>query len=256
MFGRKRRSPIELVAFSKERPQTFNEWLCDGVTAHNVASLADLLALHAQMQAKLPDFRILSTLDDLDQACYTSGHAVDANELDSLDDSEDDLDSLPDFAARLSKLTTLASDVSLDGIAGRLPWATPGEANDLVSANRNPEGALQLAREKEIVFQYVPVAWAADAVAAFPNGYFNVDLDPMQNHVLASHLERNYALRLVAIGSRFLAFQRDEPLDQSISRPLAAEMTALYADTPNGAAERLSDLIIGRTALLLRYTES
>lgn len=259
MVRSRREKPIELVAFARSGAQTFNDWPCDGVTAHNVGSFADLLALHARLQAELSGVRILATLDDLDQACYTSAHAVDAHELDSRGDSEgeevdDDGFVAPDFESRLANLTALSREFGLNQIAGVLPWATSEEADDLISVNRDPEAALQIAREAEIIFQYVPAASACDTIAAFPNGYFRADLNPMQNHLLARHLEQEYGLDLVAIGSRFLAFRRRGPLDEFTARRLSTELTALYAGTPAGAAAELADLITGDTSLVVRYT--
>jgi hypothetical protein len=78
----------------------------------------------------------------------------------------------------------------------------------------------------------------------------------MQNHALARHLESEYGLALFGIGSRFLGFRRGEALGEEEARGLAAELAAFYAETPQGAADRLAALIAGRDWLLLRYTES
>ena len=271
MFGLKRKKPLALVPFAEAMPLTFNTLLCDGVTAHNLPSFAELLALHARLQRERPDRRVLASLDELGQACYTSGHATDFHWLDNVEghdlsglgeDLFEDgehlghLSTPAEFPIRLANLLKLAQAVDLGQVAGALDWATPGDANDLVTVNSDPERALRISREKEVIFQFVPVVSAADAIAAFPNGYFNSDLNPMQNHALARHLESEYGLALFGIGSRFLGFRREEALGEHEARALAAELAALYRGTTQAAADELARLIAGRDWLLLRYTES
>jgi hypothetical protein len=271
MFGWRRKAMLRLVPFSEASPRTFNTLLCDGVTAHDLGSFATLLTLHARLQAERPEVCVLATLDDLGQACYTSGHATDAVELDDV--AGHDLSSLGDelfeegehpgylstpaeFPIRLANLIERARSVDLAQVQGVLSWETAGDANDLITVNRDPETALRLGQERQVLFQFVPVANAADTIAAFPNGYFNSDLDPMQNHVLARRLATEYGLQLFGIGSRFLGFRRSEALGRDMAQRLARDLAALYAGTPQAAIAALSDLLTGREWLLVRYTES
>jgi hypothetical protein len=161
-----------------------------------------------------------------------------------------------EFPIRLANLLARARNVELDQVFGLLDWQTPGDANDLVTINTDPEAALLIAREQEIVFQFVPVHSAAEAIAAFPNGYFQSDLNPMQNLVLARRLEAEYGLSLFGIGARLLGFRRAAALDEGKARALANQLAALYAKTPPVAADELARLLTGRDWLLLRYTES
>ena len=146
--------------------------------------------------------------------------------------------------------------VDLEEVRGLLWWETSGDANDLVTINRDPEAALRIAHEQEVIFQFVPVDAAADAIAAFPNGYFNNDLNPFQTHALARYLEAEHGLALFGTGSRFLGFRREAPLSEGDAQRLAASLCGLYANTPEGAAEALAALLTGRDWLLFRYTES
>jgi len=264
MFGWKRRpKPVTLTSFAETQPRLFNTLLCDGVTAHNLPSFAELRALHARLQAGRPGQRVLASLDDLGQAAYTSGHGTEAHRLDDVV-ADDPADSLPphpgylstpaDFPVRLANL--LRGAVDLEAVRGLLWWETSGDANDPVTINRDPEAALQIAQEQEVIFQFVPVDSAADAIAAFPNGYFNADLNPFQTHALARYLEAEHGLALFGIGSRFLGFRREAPLSEGGAQRLAASLCGLYADTPEGAAEALTALLTGRDWLLFRYTES
>lgn len=268
MFGWKRRpAPVALVSFAEERPRLFNMLLCDGVTAHNLPSFAELQAVHSRLQAERPGQRVLASLDDLGQAAYTSGHCTEVHGLDDV--VADDLSaaggipphpgylSTPDdFPIRLANLLRGAVSVELEAVRGLLPWETSGDANDLITINRDAEAALRIAAEKEVVFQFVPVKSAADAIAAFPNGYFHGDLGPFQNHALARHLEAEYGLCLFGIGSRFLGFQREQPLSAESANRLAVELCGIYADAPDTATSELATLLTGRDWLLLRYTES
>jgi hypothetical protein len=260
-----------LIPFLQGRPRTFVVFLCDGLSARGVASFSGLLDLQLRLQAERPNVRVLASLDDLGQACYTSGHGAD---LHGLDDTEGhDLSGLSseafdegehrgylstpsEFPIRLANLRRLAADVGLDQIAGVLPWNTDDDANDLVSINRDPEAALQIADEDPVVFLYAPVEAGADAIAAFPNGYFSSDLNPMQNHALARHLEAKFGLVLFGLGSRFLGFRRATALTDHVAAQLGAELVGLYKDAPSEAAQTLARLITGRTWLLIRYTES
>ena len=267
MFGIQRDKPLELVSFDEAKPLTFCELLCDGVTARNLESFADLLALHSRLQLERPTFRILASLDDLGQAAYTCGHSIDALGLDD-DRTEaghgssenhghpDDLDPLIGLSIRRSNLVRIANAVTLENVAGILDWQTPGDANDLLTVNGNPDRALRIAKEKEVIFQFVPVETAPDALAAFPNGYFQSDLSPAHNYTLARHLFANYGLALIAVGSRFLGFRRQNALLAEIAYSLAKDLAALYSGVPPGAANELARLLTGRDWLLFRYTES
>ena len=269
MFGWKRCKPVELIPFAQTRPRVFNELLCDGVTAYNLPAFADLLALHAQLQGERPGVRVLASLDDLGQAAYTSGHGTEVNRLDDVEgydlsqldtalfeDGEHRgyLSTPAEFPIRLSNL--LRGAVGLEAVRSLLLWETAGDADDPVTINRDPDAALGIAQEKEVIFQFVPVDSAADAIAAFPNGYFHGDLNPFQTHALARYLEAQHGFALFGVGSRFLGFRRERLLSGAEAQRLAAVLCGLYADTPEAAEGVLATLLTGRDWLLFRYTES
>lgn len=264
MFGWKGQpKPVVLVPFSETPPRLFNTILCDGVTAQNLPSFAELRALHARLQAERPGQHVLASLDDLGQAAYTSGHSTEVHRLDDAE-ADDPVDSIPphpgylntpaDFPVRLANL--LRSAVELEAVRGLLFWETSGDANDLITINRDPDAVLRIAQEKDVIFQFAPVASAADTIAAFPNGYFHGDLSPFQNHALARYLETEYGFTLFGIGSRFLGFRREFPLPDEDSHRLADMLCGLYAETPPAAPLELADLLAGRDWMLFRYTES
>ena len=257
MFGFKRTKPVEVTPFAARPPRTFNTLWCDGVSARHLPSFAALMALHAELAAAQaqPPMRVLASLDELGQAGYTCGHTIEKHGLDDFE-AEDGAQ----FGICLARLTAATHDIDLASFAGFLPW-DDGElhvanSQDLLTANGDPDAALRIAREPDVLFQFVPVECAADALAAFPNGYFTSDLSPLQNHALARHLETAHGMELFGVGSRFLGFRRANPLDTAQAAGLADDVVRLYFDVPDGAAERLTALLTGRDWLLLRYTES
>jgi hypothetical protein len=262
---------LQVVPFATARPHTFNQLLCDGVTAHGLSTLAGLLSLHARLQKEKPNCRVFASLDDLGQAAYTSGHGTDVFGLDSTDGH--DLSALgadafengqhlgylstpAEFPIRLANLLKLSRDVGMQQVSGVLDWETPGEPHDILSINADPDAALLLPEENGIIFQFVPVVCAADALAAFPNGYFTADLSPMQSHALARHLEGTYGLALFGIGARFLGFRARQPLGAETATALAADIATIYAGGASAKTGDLAHLLTGRDWLLLRYTES
>lgn len=274
-FWRRKPKPgpadLKMTPFSEGKPRTFNEIICDGVAAQNLGSFAALLELHAKLQAEHPDVRVLASLDDLGQAAYTSGHATDVHDLDSLEghdltgldpalfeDGEPPLflTTPEEFPYRLANVLEKAKDKRFSDACGVLEWDFPDTQSSPLLANHDPETVLMIDREQDVLFQFVPVERAADALAAFPNGYFTSDLDPFQNHALALHLEKSYGLALFGVGSRFLGFRSDAPLRPDQARGIASDMAALYEGTPEAAVEEMTDLLTGRDWLLLRYTES
>ncbi|WP_068081455.1 hypothetical protein [Novosphingobium rosa] len=259
-----------LTPFTQAMPQTFNTLLCDGATARGITSLESLLALHATLQAERPDCHVIATLDDLEQACYTSGHGADYHGLDDTDGH--DLTGLsPDayengqhrgylgtpseFPIRLAKLQRMAAKVSFASLQGLLPCGDSAEGHDPVSINRDPASALGIKPHEPILFLYPPVACAPDAIAAFPNGYFSCDLNPMQNHALARHLAESYGLLLFGIGARLLGFRRATPLPAPTARRLAEDLASLYAGADSAMIDDLATVLWGQTRMLVRYTE-
>lgn len=254
-----------LIPFAEDKPHSFNELLCDGVAAPGLGSFAELLALHARLQVERPEVRVLASLDDRGQAEYTSGHAIEDSDLDSTEGHdlsglgpaafEDGahrgyLSTPEEFPIRLANLR--ARPVELDALRGTLDWE--GE-EDILAANREPDAALRIESEL-VLFQFVPVARAADALAAFPNGYFSCDLDPFASHALARHLEAEHGLGLFGVGASYLGFRSAAPLDAGAAARLAGDVVGFYAGAPAGAVEALAALLTGRDWVLLRYTES
>ncbi len=212
-----------------------------------------------ELEAETPGHVCLATLDNLGQADYTSMHAVNAHDLDETEGH--DLTGLPDevfeedgthagylstpaeFPIRLAnfraKTFPALGEISLP------PWSDDESLDDI---NRNPDTIL----DPVSVLRLVPVQTRADAIAAYPNGYFTCDLSPFANHTLAWHLETAYGYQLFGIGASHLAFRQTKALDESQKIDLSRELAALCT-----APDR-ADLIrrwFDRPFLILRYTE-
>lgn len=262
-----------LTLFAENPERRFTTYLCDGVIAENIPDFATLRALHAKLQAAQPGTRVLASLDDPHQAAYTSHHATDTHDLDRTEGH--DLSALgpecfedgdhcgylttpAEFPIRLANLRALSEPLSLADARGVLFWQ--GGAMDRPSTPdavvRDPDAALGIERVREVHFQFVPVTAAADALAAFPNGYFSSDLDPLQNHALARHLEAEHGLALMGVGASYLGFVRPCPLSAAEAAVLADDLVSLHAEAPDDAAALLAAALVGKDWLLLRYSES
>jgi hypothetical protein len=66
----------------------------------------------------------------------------------------------------LANLRQAAQSIDFAQLMDILEWQTPDAANDLVSVNTAPDEALLIAEDEAIIFQFVPVTCAADAIAA------------------------------------------------------------------------------------------
>lgn len=232
-------------------PTDPDHWPCDARIARGLTRFADLMALQAELQRERPDLCVLATLDDLGQAQYTSMHAVHTHDL----DAEPGDGGTDRFSILLANLRRLKKADDLQRAYRRIDWDdVDDESRSILALNRDPDSALLLGNEPGIVLLFVPVDTAADAIAAFPNGYFSQDLSPMQNHALAARLEATHGMALSGIGASFLAFRRAVPLDASGAEALAGEIADFYEGTPPDDAAALAGALTGRDWLLLRYT--
>lgn len=272
-FGKRKPEPLRLIPFASRPPKLFITLLCDGVTAENVPDFASLRALHSRLQAENSEKRVLMTLDDPGQAAYTSGHSIETHRLD--DTEGHDLSALgpecfedgehvcylstpAEFPIRLANLKASAAGVSFDDACGVLYWEGGAVGGPIFpdTVMFEPDAALWRNKSDQIFVQFVPVTRAADALAAFPNGYFHCDLDPLQNYALALHLEERHGMALFGVGASYLAFRRDDALGGDEAEALARDLVKLYMEAPEDAVARLRNALTGKDWLLLRYTES
>lgn len=253
MWGwRRKETAMKVTAVTAGGTKRFVPLLCPAWLCENVTSIRNLLDVMDEKAAEHPGARMLTTLDDTGQAVYTSEHTADANDLDPL--PEDDADDLPppDFEIRRQRLLAAAQSVTLDQLRNRLWWTGEGRPS-FFDLQDNPDAVLD---RKETYIQAVPVEHAWEAVAAFPNGYFHGDFNPMENVVLARHLEQSFGYALFGIGASYLAFRRNAPLSADALSALSRFIIDLHADsnTPDLPA-KIQQTLQATDLLVLSYVD-
>lgn len=273
MFGSGKPNTAHLTPFSDHPKRRLGDLICDGVIAEFVPDFEMLREVYRDLQAQHPGERVLATLDDAGQAVYTSCHAIEKHRLD--DTEGHDLSALgpecfdggehrgylttpAEMPIRLANLQARAAQTNFADAGGVLFWEGDDDEGPATpdAVMRDPDAALRTAYQPEFHFQFVPVAAAADALAALPNGYFTSDLTPMQSYAVAQHLERTHAMALFGVGAGYLSFVRDSALTPNEAVALARDIVTLYGKAPGDAVQRLADAITGKDWLLLRYTEN
>lgn len=227
------------------------------VVVRDVTALDDLLDLVRAEQAAHPDVAVFITLDELDQAMYTSMHAT---ESDALEISTDDLDFLEDPGAdevrERRQLARTTDRLAAPGL--RVAWAdlrgtresTADEVDALARTNESPVDLL----DDVVLLMHVPVEDPTAAIAGLPNGYFSEDWDVFQNHAVTRHLAEHHGYRPLGVGASWLGFLRDQPPTLEQARALVADLTELYGSADAEAWTRLTDVLTLRTTLFLGYT--
>lgn len=258
----------KLIPFSEANPRCFTSLLCDGFVVRGIGSFIEWVNLLRQVQRDNPDHFLLASLDDLGQAGYTCGHTIMNHDLDNVegyDLSQIDavafedgehighLTTSSEFFIRHANFLKLTEKTSIEAARGKAWWGH--EQGDIASDNDQPDAALMMEQERDLIIQLVSVPRAADALAAFPNGYFSGDLQPHENYHLALWLEEQFEFRLFAVGASYLAFWRDEVLDSDTAARLAGDLAGFYGEVPSDGASKLAAIINGKDTLILRYSE-
>lgn len=226
---------------------------CDAWVIENCTSFDDFIAIYDEKSATCPDHHILSSFDDYNQACYTSGHAMQKYDLDPpCDENIKALSSREKYDATFAKFMGQTGTISFANLRGRLrDFKTNDEEQlSLLEVTTNPDFCL----DAQIVMQIVPVSMPEDALSVFPNGYFQSDLTPFENHALAAHLREHHNLKLIAIGASYLCFLRDAVLTEADAISLARDIAALGDGTDaTFSLQTLAAAIVGKRHLILPY---
>jgi hypothetical protein len=104
--------------------------------------------------------------------------------------------------------------------------------------------------DKEVYLMEVPVTKSYEAIMAFPNGYFNGDLNPFENYFLCKVLEEEFSYALFGIGASTLAFYREKTLDKVLSERLLKMLTDMYGTSHRSVFEKVLN---SRKLLVLKY---
>jgi len=239
--------------------------------------VAEFIRTH---QKDWPDHRLFGVLEDIDQAFYTSGHSLMANDLDEIDPETQDglhpssfeslapgepeefygLSHPSEFPIRHRMFMEFVSDKDPKSWQGRLSWSEGGEAcPSLLCGNpaRPDMEGWGWPRDKRSFVMQVPVPQACEAVSAFVNGYFNSDLQPHENYFLAKALEDKFGLKLFGFGASYAGYMRETPLSDKDAKALAVFLAPLYSAMPdNNLVGRIETIAAGQHTLFLAYTNS
>ena len=151
-------------------------------------TLEQVLQVAERLRAAEPQYRYLCTLDDVNQSCYTRGHALEDERL-TFDYDYDDLD-LDDpesvrayESRRLAHVVAQLQDPQLQQAWESLPgtlYVNAGDIAALAAMNRDPQRVL----DQVVYVQRVPVPEDNLLIAGMVNGYFSADWDVFQNHAI------------------------------------------------------------------------
>lgn len=242
---------------------------CDEYRLEAIDSIEALFDACQQIAAQHPGCRPLLSLDDWPQARYTSGHARHQLDLDEV--GPQDLDGLPaecfengehigylstkaEFPICLRNFLRHAAHVSFDDACAH---GLTLDEQALQAWSAYQQAPLTLL-DQPLLALVVPVAQACEALAAFPNGYFESDLGPAQNFAVARHLADRHGYQLIGVGAAYLGLLRAEAADAAVAEAVAADLCRLY-NVPEQEQAALSAAFVaavdGRRHLWLRYVE-
>ena len=139
-------------------------------------TLEQVLQVAERLRAAEPQYRYLCTLDDVNQSCYTRGHALEDERL-TFDYDYDDLD-LDDpesvrayESRRLAHVVAQLQDPQLQQAWESLPgtlYVNAGDIAALAAMNRDPQRVL----DQVVYVQRVPVPEDNLLIAGMVSGYF------------------------------------------------------------------------------------
>lgn len=243
--------------------------LCNEYRIDEIKSLDSLIDFYHQKSQEYSNQRILLTLDDVSQACYTSGHARMTYDL--ADSDGLDLSGLPtecfDEGEYLGYLNTssemficqhnfqrLIKDVTFEQVCEKGLTLTDENLEEWIEYQTDPFSIF----DSPVSALVVPVNHSYETLYAFPNGYFSCDLSPAENFILAKRFQQQYGLELIGIGASYLGFIRKEPLTDIQLNHLCEDLLLLYhvVDSEKEKMKALFSQMISDSELLwVKYTD-
>ncbi|MBD8494301.1 hypothetical protein IFR09_26080 [Pseudomonas syringae] len=245
------------------------EGICDEYRLSAIERFDELLDAWRKLGAEHPGHHILLSLDDPGQARYTSGHVRNNLYLDEV--KPQDLVGLPaecfekgehigylttkaEFPICLRNFMALVADVSFADACAFGLTLSDESLQEWIDYQAQPLSLL----DQPLLALVVPVEHASQALAAFPNGYFEPDLGPAHNHAVAQRFFLQHGYALLGVGASYLGFVRAEPASPAVAQALAEDLCALYNTDQAQRPARLAAFagaIIGCRHLWLRYVE-
>ena len=224
-------------------------------------SLREVLACLDELRLKDSSHRYFCTLDDINQCCYTSGHAGndDRLDVDYGDTDFDDPESVHAFeVSRVAHVAAQLQDPALrqswEDVCGTLTTSQE-DIDVLVDTNRDPDRVL----DTVVYIQRVAVPQDDLVIAGLPNGYFSCDWDVFQNHAVIRRLHERHGYRFLGLGASWLGFVRDAPPGKAAAEALVADLADLYGcagDEYQASWRQLVEIAADGNVLLLGYTEN
>lgn len=246
--------------------ESSTEKLVETYIIEDCTTFNELLKVYQLFKMEHQDKTVLVSLDDTNQAEYTSTHAIQMNNLDEtegydlskLDPSAFEngehigyLSTASEFFIRKVNFLKQIEDVDFSSACDRGLSIEETELLLLQKINNNPIAYI----DQQIVLKIVPVNKSYEALCASPNGYFASDLNPFENYAIAKHLHDKYGYELFGIGASLLGFIRASYLDDQQAKELKDDLIKLYqADA--GMSHKLLELVKSHHHLFIKYTES
>lgn len=234
---------FEFERYDQTNADAYVSLLCEGYRLKGNFTLNEIANFVRNNRTKHKDYILLATLDDVWQAAYTSGHAIDKHQLNDI--SGYDLSNLPsnvfeeidgkvehnghltltqEFPIRHRNFMAKASVPTIGDLKGKLWWGESENSEPIMT----DDDVYALEREKVCFVQFVPVQSAPEALAAYPNGYFSDDLNPFQNYAISKHLNESFGLELFGVGATYLGFMREEVLTENEAARIGELLELLF----------------------------
>lgn len=211
------------------------------IRVENWRDVDELLTFRDGLRAAQPGRQTLFILDNQDQAGYTSFHATGQLWLTGEEDA------------------TEHSAIMIAWIQSQLADATLDLEHKLKTVDENSLNLLRSLHNLGEVFRtplqclVVESTDPSMAIAAMPNGYFNRDLTPAQNYLLAEQLRTEFGLEIFGLGAQHAAFCRADTLSLTESIAIVDSLRNLYQDVTDEVAADWAAKTAGRRWFLLSY---
>lgn len=246
--------------------QNSKEGLFPNYLIEDFQSIKELLEIYYNFRKEYENQTIIFTLDDLNQAEYTSMHATmfhDLDETEGHDLSKVDpkafengehighLTTPSEFFIRKINFEKKSKTTEFVDACDKGLFLEKSELELLEKINKDPLVFL----DKKILLKIIPVQESYYALSGFPNGYFSSDLDPFENYAVAKHLKDNYDYDLMGIGASLLGFIRTYPLTESEKENLVNDLLLLYEVEESLLDYFKKTISLQSNYLFLKYTE-
>lgn len=244
---------------------SFNQILFESYLIEGLTSFNELLEVYHKYKKENPGKTIILTLDDLDQAEYTSTHSTMSNDLDETEGYDlSGLDracfennehigylSTPaEFFIQKGNFLKQTENVDFSSACEKGLTIEEDEVSILEKINLSPFEYL----DKRIILKIVPVEKSYQGIFGFPNGYFASDLNPFENYALAKYLLEKYDYELFGVGASLLGFIRKDVLAKEQVKELISDLSELY-NCSETVLTMLQEPLQNSKQLFLKYIE-